>query len=96
VTRPDSAVQKEEERVNRWGPHGSDRREKRRHDRNAQTRREVAFLANAPRLIRPGGLSSEGGGLRGWWAGVAKRGRLGQISRNLEIWQDLEKFYKEI
>jgi hypothetical protein len=40
VAQPDSVTQKEKERADRRGPHGGDRREKRRHDQSAQTEGE--------------------------------------------------------
>jgi hypothetical protein len=74
VVRPNSAVWKEEERANRRGPHGGDKREKRCHGRNAQTRRESAFLVNTPRRFEQAGLCGGGGNLQGRWASTAKLG----------------------
>jgi hypothetical protein len=40
ATQPDSVVREEEERADRWGPHGSVMRERKQHERNAQTKGE--------------------------------------------------------
>jgi hypothetical protein len=73
---PDSVGRKEEERVNRRGPHGRDRREKRCHNQIVQTQREGAFSVNTPRHFGLAKLTGGGGGLQGMWASSAKLGQI--------------------
>jgi hypothetical protein len=72
----DLAPWKEEERGDRRGPHGGDRREKRRHGQNAQSRREGVVLANTPRRFGLAGLSGAVGRMWGRcasWAGSQEK-----------------------
>jgi hypothetical protein len=86
---PDSMVWEEEERADMWGPHVSDRGERRRCSPKAQTHEGNVF-----RRGRQGstGLLGRLGEASAWeeeWAGA---GELGRLPRKVSKWKFILKF----
>jgi hypothetical protein len=97
-------AREEEERADRWGPHGSDTEEKKRIGEKAQLKRKGLFQKNTPRalgLTRPTKEATSCGGGGGQassmdWASLAESQKRNQMEIDFQISNEFQFFCRTL